>query len=299
MTERVITDSRAVNDVFLDKFDITWAADNAHNISKTLTIIPVETANHNQNTQDDGTITYFYNNEWFRSDDFSATHNSKYHVLFAGCSETEGVGGNIDTVWTKMLHASLKEKYDIDGFYSIAKAGFGWQKIITNFTIYVKKYGAPTHLFVLMPNIDRQFAWYSSEKKWRYIQKFPFSAGSPSNADDFQNIATEEEHMKMLADFTVGWKLFIEYCNSIGTKILWSTWDFEESPNFLLFDQPGNFFVIKMKEAFGDFIRKNRPDGKLNSDDLDRRDGHSGVLFHMYWKEKFMEEIEKRGMFSD
>jgi hypothetical protein len=299
ITDTVVNNSSAVDDVFLNRFDITWATDSRFNKTKTMTLNPIEPSTLDGNNLDDGSITYNYNNEWFRSDDFTENHATKYHILFAGCSETEGVGGNIETIWSNMLYESLKDKYDIDGFYSIARAGFGWQKIITNFMLYEKKYGAPTHFFVLMPNIDRMFAWMDSESLWRYIQKFPFDAGMPAENAEINNFPTENEHMKMLIDFTISWKLFEKYCQSIGTKILWSTWDFMENPNLMFFNQHESFFKIDVTGKFNDYIKLKRPDGKLESDDMDRRDGHSGKLFHMFWKESFMDEIEKRGMFND
>lgn len=289
--------SWAARDVFLKQFDITWAANG--NIEKTLTFNPVEAANPDRDVIDDGTVIYNYNNEWFRCDDFTNEKTNKYHIVFSGCSETEGIGGNLDTVWTKMVHSSLKEKYDVGNFYSLAKAGNGWQKIISNFMIYREKYGTPTHLFVLMSNIDRMFAWHKEDRCWRYHQKFPVFAGIPDEPGMEHMIATEEEHMKMLVDFTLGWNLFEEYCKAIGTKLLWSSWDAPENINLTAFNQHNNFFEIKFEQEFYDYIMKKRPDGKLESDDIDRRDGHSGKLQHMYWRDKFMDEIEKRGLFDD
>jgi hypothetical protein len=164
---------------------------------------------------------------------------------------------------------------------------------------YEKKYGTPTHLFILMPNIDRMFDWVDSYKVWRYTQKFPFSFIESSENKDENNLPTENEHMKTLIDFTISWKLFEKYCESVGVKMLWSTWDHEENPNLVFFNQHSSFFKIETKYNFQEFIKKVRPGGKLEADDLDRRDGHSGKLFHMFWKENFMNEIEKRGMFND
>jgi hypothetical protein len=302
ITEEAMENSSAAHDVFLNIFDITWAKNLESNASKKLTIVPVELNNPNNKVVDDGSIIYNYNNEWFRSDDFTTQHPQKYHVLFAGCSETEGVGGNVETIWTKMLHESLKKKYAIDGFYSIAKAGFGWQKIITNFMIYVKKYGPPTHLFILMPNIDRMFEWIEGKSTWIYSQKLPFSFGKSENKNDNDRIPSEAEHMKMFVDFTVSWKLFEEYCKGLGTRLLWTTWDSEEDPNFLFFKQHESFFEIseiRGKVSFENFLKTKKPDGKIKKDDLVRRDGHSGNLFHMFWKESFEKEIEARGLFDD
>jgi hypothetical protein len=298
LTMDATRNSTAAVDVMSSEFDITWAFDDRYNHTKTITMNPVENNAGQVDVYDDGSVVYEYNNEWFRSDNFTDSHEKKNHILFAGCSETEGIGGRLDTVWTKMLHESLKEKYDVDGFYSIARAGYGWQKIITNFMTYVKKYGVPTHLFVLMPNIDRMFEWNTEKKSWFYTQKFPVFAGKPIEEEHKDRVATAKEHMKMLIDFTVSWNLFEQYCKSIGTKLLWSSWDFVETYNLSMFDQHENFFVVEGKE-FYDYILEKRPDGKTYKDDLERRDGHSGVLFHMFWKEKFEEEIERRGLLND
>lgn len=298
LTEDAIQASSASSDVMEGKFDITWAYDYKYNHTKTMTMNPVENGGVEGKIFDDGSIIYEYNNEWFRSDDFTNVHNKKNHILFAGCSETEGIAGNLDTVWTKMLHESLKKKYDIDGFYSIARAGFGWQKIITNFMIYIKKYGIPTHLFVLMPNLDRQFDWDLDKKTWIYTQKFPVFAGQPVEEKYKDRVATPKEHMKMLIDFTISWNLFEQYCKSIGTELVWSTWDFVEANNLSMFDQHESFMGVDGKDLH-EYVLEKRPDGKINKDDLHRRDGHSGVLFHMFWKEKFEEEIERRGLLND
>lgn len=296
ITEKVTQNSSAVNDVFLEKFDTTWAADIDKDGPRALTIIPVESL---KGVADDGTVAYSYNNEWFRSDNFVKKHPEKHHVLFAGCSESEGVGGNLETVWTKMLHESLNKKHNVGGFYSIARAGFGWQKIITNFTIYVKKYGAPSHLFVLMPNIDRMFDWIEESLTWRYSQKVSAFIDLPTSGVHAKDIPSGPEHMKMLIDFTVSWKLFEEYCESIGTNLLWSTWDTPESSNFLFFKQHKFFFKIDKEAYFENFIKAKRPNGKIEKDDINRRDGHSGKLFHMFWKEEFEKQIDVRGLFDD
>jgi hypothetical protein len=149
-----------------------------------------------------------------------------------------------------------------------------------------------------MPNLDRQFTWMDPEKIWRYTQKFPFSAGIPNNDKAMKNMPSESEHMKMLVDFTISWNLFEEYCKTIGTKLLWTSWDFEENPNLTFFNQHSSFFSLNMGN-FEACVKSHRPDGKLEHDDMNRRDGHSGKLFHMFWKESFEKEISNRGLFDD
>jgi hypothetical protein len=298
--DRIVA-STAVNDVFSKEFDITWAFDDRYNKNKTITMNVVE--NLQDPSLDDGSVVYEYNNEWFRSDDFSANRDSKFHVLFAGCSESEGIASPLDEVWTKMLHSNLATKNDVGEFYSIARSGFGWQKVITNFMIYVEKYGFPTHFFVLLPNLGRVFQWNENIRSWQYVQRVPFRATIPKEEETlFMKNTSPEEHKQFFIDFSVSWKLFENFCKTNGVKLLTSTWDELEGDNINNMnsnDYLKSFFHIPEAGDLESFIIEQRPNGKMLPGDLTRRDGHSGRLKHLWWLSKFEEEIERRGLFND
>jgi hypothetical protein len=301
ITDSVIKNSSATWDVLLNKFDITWALDYEwKGLGRELTVTPIEQQQPGSFI-DDGSIKYSYNNEWFRSDDFTTDHPEKYHVLFAGCSETEGIASPLEEVWSKMLHKNLIDRsIDVGGFYSIARAGYGWQKIITNFMRYVEKYGFPTHLFVFLPNLSRGYRWKDEDSAWFYIQKFPLRAQVPKEEENFfQNNTSYEDHKQFFIDFSVSWQLFENYCESNGVKLLCSSWDYSEGPNIERFGHLKSFFPIHEEQEIQAFIRSKRPDGKLLDGDLRRRDGHSGKLYHQYWLEKFDNEISRRELFND
>lgn len=295
LTDDVINHSTATWDLFLNRFDITWAIDNH---PKELTITPVETAG-GRTIHDDGSIKYKYNNEWFRSDDFTRDHDEKFHVLFGGCSETEGIASPLEEVWSKMLHTELSQTHDVGKFFSIARAGYGWQKIIINFMIYVERYGFPTHFFVLLPNNGRVFKWKKDSNAWFYVQNFPFRGPMPKKDESFFHMnTTAEDHKKFFMDFAIGWKMFEKYCESNGVKLLCSTWDSPDGLNIRKMNFLKSFFYID-DDGFEDFIKEKRSNGKLLDGDLRRRDGHSGKLQHDYWLQQFQNEIERRGLFND
>jgi len=300
ITDAVIHVGTATLDVFLNDFDITWAFNKnfRNNDNKTLTINPVELHQLDATPDmDDGSVVYNYNNEWFRSDDFIKLSKDKANILFAGCSETEGIAAPLDEVWTKMLYDKISAKNNnISGFYSIARAGYGWQKIISNFMIYVKKYGFPDYFFVLLPNVSRIFEWDLERKTWWYVQKFPiwYDGEETAHREFAEMHTTLKEHQEHLINFIVSWKLFEHYCETNGVKLLWSSWDHEEGPNLTKFEQFNNYFDINNKD-WTTFIEQSRPDGKLLTGDLDRRDGHSGRLKHLFWLREFSNEIKKRG----
>jgi hypothetical protein len=287
-----------VDDVFYNRFDITWAKTppGKPETPKLWTRIPIEIA------EDDGTVEYLYNNEFFRCDDFSNLHNAP-HILFAGCSQTEGVGAPLETVWSNSLLNSINSNGLNSKFYSIAKSGYGWQKIITNYTLYVEKYGTPEYLFILLPNLGRFFEWDDEEDRYLYVQRYPNGGAVSTDQVDQDSVPDflfiekpflKHEHRKCFIDFSISWKLFEKYCESNGTKILWASWDYEENKNYKFANLSKNYIDLSNDELL-EFIKKKRPGGNLGRFDLSRRDGHAGILVNEYWASKFHEEINKRG----
>ena len=288
-----------VDDVFYNKFDVTWGKMNGVlTEQRDWTRIPIEIAD------DDGTVHYHYNNEFFRSDDFITNHDHEKHILFAGCSQTEGVGAPLETVWSKVLLDNINKKNNTNyGFYSIAKSGYGWQKVISAYMIYIEKYGAPDYMFVLLPNLGRFFDWDEETEKYTYVQRYPNGGGvstdqlDESKVPDFLLIEkpfTLKEHRKSFIDFSISWKMFEKFCELNGTKLIWASWDYQENLNYKLANLSSNYIDITA-EGLMKFIEEKRPTGKIEKFDLSRRDGHAGTLVNEYWASCFENESRNRG----
>lgn len=288
-----------VDDVFYNNFDKTWAKvpDGAEPTSKFWTKLPIEIA------KDDGTVEYHYNDDFFRCDNFTSKHKDN-HILFAGCSQTEGVGAPLETVWSKVLLNNLNSSSDLDlGFYSIAKSGYGWQKVIATYMVYIEKYGVPDYLFVLLPNLGRFFEWDDENQRYVYVQRYPNGGGVSTDQLDEDKVPeflliekpfSLKEHRKSFIDFSISWKLFEKYCESIGTKMLWGSWDYQENKNYLFANISSNYIHLTSEELL-EFIKNKRPDGVMKKFDLSRRDGHAGTLVNEYWSSKFYDEVKSRG----
>lgn len=272
----------SVSDIFYNTIDKTWAHD-ARLVKNFFTLA------HNENAIDDNSITYIYNSEFYRSDEFISDHKGK-HILFMGCSETEGIGSQYDTVWSKIVYDELVKKHKISGYFNMGRAGFGWQKIISNFIQYKNRYGKPDYLLVLMPNIARKFIWNEKLKKWEYFQYEPEVRGKNNKKNE--KTLSVKLHRESFIDFCLGWKLFEEYCKEANIKLYWTTWNQIENDNLKLANCFQNLFLMELKD-FEKFIEYSRPNLKLNKYDLSRRDGHHGVLYHEYWAKKFLEQINK------
>lgn len=307
ITDEIIANSSGVIDVFSNEFDITWFNNfDFERKPKKFSILPFNT----ENAIDDGSVSYEYNSDFFRCDEFTAVHDQKYHVVFGGCSETEGVGGNLDELWAYKLYSELKEKYDIGGYYSLGKSGNGWHKIVLSLINYVEKYGKPTHFFVMLPNIGRNFYWNEENKGWKYLQKYteigyprvvkpgamPDKLVSPHKEEELIDL---NEHKRQFMEFAVGWKMLIAYCKSNNIKMLYSTWYYLENPNLRMFDRQNRMFINQNLEQLLQFISKKYPEMNISKKLLKKRDGHAGSIVHEYWKDSFIKEIEKRGLFND
>lgn len=283
-----------IPDIFGQDFDRTWMAwSDGGDYSATYSMLQSELGV----IEDDGEVEYVYNREGFRSDNFEIS-DDRINILFAGCSQTEGVGSPLETVWSKTVFNQISKNNDVSGFMSIARAGYGWQKVVTNFMTYVKKYGFPDYLFVMLPNASRFWDWSNDDSRWFYVQRYPSGQNKDSfhshEKDIFSRPLTVSEHRRSMIEFAFGWKMFEQYCAEHGVKILWSSWDPIDSKNFGMLNISNNYIELT-EEEFDSFVEAARPDGKIQKHDIDRRDGHSGILFHEYWHHKFVSKIGELG----
>ena len=297
MPEKV-RDSTATWDLFWDEFDITWAQSKEYSKTKHFTVNPAE-SQQAFGTLDDGEVTYDYNSDWFRCDEFTTEHPEKYHIVFAGCSETEGVGSPLETAWAKIVHTRLKEKFDVGGYYNLGKSGQGWHKVISSFLVYIKKYGKPTHFFVLLPNVARDYVWSDERQTWNYQQKLPFTSNKKHLPEEMvDQVTTLDQYRDAFVHFSLAWKLFEAFCNASNIKLICSSWNYEETWNLKFHNHIPSYFPLD-KPDFEDYAKIKRPNGKFKDRDLRRRDNHFGVLYHEWWADAFMHHALERGLFDD
>ena len=228
-------------------------------------------------------VEYSFNEDLFRSEHFQKNHDG-LHILFGGCSNTEAVGSNIEHNWSYLLYKEISEKTQTSGFFSIAKGGYGWHQIFLNFKIYVQRYGAPDYYFVLHPNILRYYQWRTEEKRWRYIQR---------NREDMSAKEWLEDHHSVFPDWVAAMSMFTAYCDSVGTKLLWTTWDEIENKNI----ENSKFFENNFFKNYvlnQENIKLMRPNGKTSQEDSSFRDGHPGRIAQELWAKAFKDELIKK-----
>lgn len=224
---------------------------------------------------ENNSIKYKLNNNMFRSENFKKNHQGT-HILFAGCSETFGEGGNIENNWTSLVYDKLKENNELSGYFNLGYPGFSWEEIITYIKMYIYNFGKPDIIAILAPNLIRSYLYDLEEKDW-YMN---VSRGP---------IKKEKEYMKTYSDKFVIWSIaldnFINYCNQMGIKIIWSTWSCNENNNISrsqIFKE--SFFELNYMKIKEDFTN-------IEEEDIKRRDGHMGTLWHKYVADQFLNRL--------
>jgi hypothetical protein len=234
--------------------------------------------------ESDESITYKYNNEGFRCDDFTR-EKSGLHILFGGCSETEGSSNRLEDVWANVLYNKIKEQNEVAGYYNVGKAGLTVSGVVMNIFQYAYDYGCPDYIFLQLPDQTRYITW-SESKGWypKYQVKDADIHNNIDNEHFFKNHESPEIiKVNMLFDYLLLRNL-IHFCKINNIKLIWSTW---HAPTA----RAMSYSVIN----FGGYVNtsnfnKDYWDIKLN--DLRARDGyHFGRGFHKVWAEKFYEEF--------
>jgi hypothetical protein len=244
-------------------------------------------------TQDDGSVVYKYNQQGFRCNDFIINHNEK-HILFAGCSETEGVGGNIEDAWSKILYEKISKEEKCSGFFNLSRSGWGWPRIIINCLIYFKKYGYPSDLFVLLPNHQRNFNYDVQKKKFDYTQLLPeyYNAGQQLNYTiNLPETATPKKYFEDFVNFLISWKLFCEFCKSKNINLIFSCWDALDSNNIMnsnLFDNCINVLMTKNSTYVSEYYQTH----EIKNDDILKRDMHAGRIVHNFWADQYYKKYK-------
>jgi hypothetical protein len=295
----------SADDVFLNRLDLTWMkSENPPNndYSRTISKLPVEYFRGDDNKE----ITYSYNSSGFRSDEFINDHNGKHHILFAGCSETEGYGANIGEFWPSMVYESFK-KETTSGFFNLARGGWGWEKIIANSMIYFEKYGAPEYMFIMLPNIYRYSQYFEENGGWHQIQRYlddhenPVHAKNPAVMSYIkENHVSRDNYLTEFIRFISGWKLYLKHCKAIGIKVVWSSWNSLDARNISNMYEFDGFVKLgldsELRQVTSKIAAEKKINGSLKSNDVRRRDGHNGTILHQLWADKFLEAIQLRGL---
>ena len=194
-----------------------------------------------------------------------------------------------------MLYDRIDYVNDTSGYFNLGKAGWGYQRIMNSITTYVDEYGKPDYIFLLHPNVARPIEWSIDQNRYNQVQY-------PHNFNEINvnhNIKLDETKQKNLfIEFVYAMSLFEKYCKAMGIKLIWTTWETEiESKNIKFFQhQFPSYFHLHSDEDLTEFIKRDRPNMIFRTDDLTRRDNHSGILKCKWWGNQFAAQAQRKGL---
>jgi hypothetical protein len=219
-----------------------------------------------------------FNSFGYRCENFTKDHDGK-HILFMGCSETQGTPDTLDDAWAYILYKKISENEKLSGYYNIAHIGEGITIQLLQLMEYIENFGKPDEIYLLAPESYRTILC---------SKQHPFySSNIRSNEENY----TDQDFINAHGNTTISLRFLESYCLSSNIKLIWSTW-YEEEEDLFSFYGFNNFFSLDMKNIesiIKDNFIKYQDKTKSVYSNLNKIDGHKGLVFHKYWAEKFYE----------
>jgi hypothetical protein len=218
-----------------------------------------------------------YNENFFRSDKFTKDHNGK-HILFMGCSETQGQGDSLENAWAYILYKKINQDEKLSGYFNIAVPGQGIASQILILLEYIDNFGKPDEVFLLMPETSRVICSFEN-----HLGMLTMILDEKKYSDsDFMNA-----HI-----YAIILLRFLEsFCINLNIKFLWSTW-WEYEENIFIDYKFDNYFSLNMKNIDHIILKKyeqySDPTRSV-TENLTKADGHKGLVIHKYWADMFYE----------
>lgn len=237
----------------------------------------------------------------YRSDEFTARHTGK-HILFAGCSETFGQGGELEDLWAHRVYSAIAKEEEVSGFYNLGKCGAGFQDIIYFVTDYIEKFAKPDVLFIMFPNVNRFVSYLNFDKQNKSASGYyPVAnmaehltiagSGIGMGRDEDGRYSTEA-FFDLYAHFVLNIKMLDTFCKTSGINFMWSTWDSNglTGSRYQRKDSLSRNYVM----AEDDEKRLYEEIEKDNSLTLIKKDMHKGTAYHKIWADSFYKLYKER-----
>jgi hypothetical protein len=239
-----------------------------------------------------------HNSNGFRSDEFIKTHEGR-HIVFAGCSETYGRGGDIEESWAHMVYSSISKSTQTSGFFNLGTPGAGFKEILCTVIDYCNSYAKPNDIFILMPNLER-YIWYvdtflDKENNGYYgvcidDENYGRMTGSNNKTVDLRKSSYSNDKEEF-ANFIIMMKIFEEFCQSSEINLFWGTWD---TDNMFGKELKDNLFNLKFYSDINTNLHKVKEYCDSENMSLFKPDGHAGSAMHAVWADQFVKKYNER-----
>ena len=235
---------------------------------------------------DDPIISYRINNYGYRSDDISKEHSTS-NFLYSGCSNTFGIGVPLESIWAYQINSLLSG----EKFINLAINGGSYKTVIYDVFNYIRNFGKPKGVFLLLPNLQRQINFI--ENKEKNVVMFINSYRNSSQEENISRVISEKTN---LFEFYNTVKMLEDYLFELDIPLIWTTWDpdldkkISESKGFKNYVTLDNFNVYHK-------LKSSKKPKELDNDywDVARDNSHLGSKYHLFyasimydeWKNKY------------
>ena len=157
-------------------------------------------------------ITYKFNNNGFRCDEFNL--ESDLRIVFLGCSITEGIGVNQNEIWANIFLEKLKSKFNtFIPYWNLSLAGCGLDALLRAYYNY---------FILLQPHYV--IAYFPCYRKEIYDQRTKEIVSL--NIHEPQHFISESLDENIISYETSKNFLFLQLLlEKYNTKLFWNTWE--------------------------------------------------------------------------
>lgn len=173
-------------------------------------------------------INYNYkiNKHGFRSNHFKTINSNKTTILTAGCSNSFGQGLPEELRWQSFLLKNLNND-DIDWF-DVSSMGGSFRLITKNIISFIRNYGKPDYIFIIFPDIARDFMFNDKKNSFNNVNAHPFYLTQKKQPTIFKNLVDYtlnfNEYDALMKAIEHVWYLE-ELCKLSGIKLFWTSWE--------------------------------------------------------------------------
>jgi hypothetical protein len=157
-------------------------------------------------------VGYSFNSGGFRSDEFIPLSKDIPSLLFAGCSQTFGAGVELEKTYAHRIYSHLAEKGEASGFFNIAVPGHTSIQSMLSIFDYINLYGDPNTIVLLMPQLERDAAFFLG---YRFEMDYKKQQSAELQVSDFN---------KFMPVFYRIYKTLYVYCKKNNIRLVSSHW---------------------------------------------------------------------------
>ena len=233
----------------------------------------------------DPLISYKLNNYGYRSDDISSDI-SKSNFLYAGCSNTFGVGVPIESIWSNQLNCFLNG----EKFINLGINSGSYKTMVYDVFNYIRSFGKPKGVFLLFPNIERQIFFNDKQEKNINIEIKVYR--NSSEEDKILQVVSEKAN---LFEFYNTVKMLEDYLFELGVPLVWTTWDMSLNKKIIQKNTFKNYVSQDNFEIYNKTQSSPKPEKLDNEYWHIARDGsHLGSKYHLYYASILYDEWKRK-----